>query len=211
MGNNLKRCIFSSSVFLIGLLSVAFAQVQTIKPWTYWWWMGNAVNKNDLKYELLNFKKAGIGGVHVIPIYGVKGYEDQFKNFLSPEWIKVYEYTLDEAKKLGLGVDISTGTGWPFGGPDVTLEMAAKKLVLNGNEFTSAPTLQKVKRAAPGGEGYVLDPFSSKDMIQYLNRFDSTLMHSQSIRSFIYTTYEVYNANWTNDFLIEFKTKINQI
>lgn len=207
MRNNLKRCVFSFSIFLAGLLSVAFAQVQTIKPWTYWWWMGNAVNKNDLKHELLNFKKAGIGGVHIIPIYGVKGYEDQFKDFLSSEWIKVYKYTLDEAKKSGLGVDISTGTGWPFGGPNVTMDMAAKKLVLKGNEFTSAPTLQKVKRAAPGGEGYVLDPFSRKDMIEYLGRFDSSIVKYKSLRSFYYDSYEVYNANWTNDFLREFKKK----
>ncbi len=207
MKNNFKLFILLVSVFLMAPLSGLFSQVQTIKPWTYWWWMGSAVNKTDIQEELHNFKNAGIGGVHIVPIYGVKGYEDQFKEFLSPEWVEVYKYTLDEAKKIGLGVDITTGTGWPFGGPNVTLEMAARKLEHRRNEFTDTPTLQKVKRAAPGGEGYVLNPFSKQDMGQYLGRFDSTITKFKSLRSFYYDSYEVYHANWTRDLLREFNNR----
>ena len=32
------------------------------------------------------------------------------------------EHTAREAKRLGLGVDMATGTGWPFGGPVVPTE-----------------------------------------------------------------------------------------
>ena len=49
---------------------------QTAKPWTYWWWMGSAVNRTDIKEQLSDFAQAGLGGVHIIPIYGVKGFEN---------------------------------------------------------------------------------------------------------------------------------------
>ena len=43
------------------------------KPGTYWWWMGSAVDKENLTYNLESLAGAGIGNVHIIPIYGVKG------------------------------------------------------------------------------------------------------------------------------------------
>jgi hypothetical protein len=61
-----------------------------------------------------------LGGLEITPIYGVKGAEDKFIDFLSPKWMEMFEYTLSEAKRLNLGIDMATGTGWPFGGPWVT-------------------------------------------------------------------------------------------
>ena len=49
------------------------------KTWTRWWWMGSAVNKKNITRSLIAFEKAGIGGVEIEPIYGVKG---QDKNFI---------------------------------------------------------------------------------------------------------------------------------
>lgn len=43
------------------------------RPGTYWWWMGSAVNPVDLTRELERYRAAGMGGVHIIPIYGAKG------------------------------------------------------------------------------------------------------------------------------------------
>ena len=33
---------------------------------------------------------------------------------------------IDEAKRLGIGVDLANATGWPFGGPWVTDDDASK-------------------------------------------------------------------------------------
>lgn len=69
-------------------------------------------------------------------------------------------------------------------------------------------TLQKVKRAAPGGEGYTLDHFSPTATKDYLKTFDKAFGNSNyGIRSFFNDSYEVYNADWTPDFLIEFKKR----
>ncbi|HEV2763145.1 MAG TPA: glycosyl hydrolase, partial [Pyrinomonadaceae bacterium] len=99
------------------------------KPWTRWWWLGSAVNARDLSTEMRKYEQAGLGGLELTPIYGVRGHESRFLNFLSPEWVGMLEHTLREADRLGLRVDMATGTGWPFGGPWVGDEDACKDLL----------------------------------------------------------------------------------
>lgn len=98
------------------------------KPWTRWWWEGSAVNKKDLTWNLEQYQKAGLGGVELTPIYGVYGHEKEFINFLSPQWMQMFTHTLNESKRLGIGVDLANGTGWPFGGPWVKDEDASKTI-----------------------------------------------------------------------------------
>ena len=99
------------------------------RPWTRWWWQGNAVDRRSLTLQLEALAAIGIGGVEVTPIYGVRGTEDRFIQYLSPPWMAMLDHTLGEAARLHMGVDIATGTGWPFGGPWVDDETAARSLV----------------------------------------------------------------------------------
>ncbi len=121
----------------------------TMKPWTRWWWMGNAVDKENITRRLEEFAKAGIGGVEISPIYGVKGYEERFLRYLSPEWMEMLIHTLDEADRLGLGVDMILGTGWPFGGPQVEPEFASGKIFIQtykinaGEKFLQRITIEE--------------------------------------------------------------------
>ncbi len=232
------------------------------RPWTRWWWLGSAVDKTNLTRLLTEYRDAGLGGVEICPIYGAKGYEDRFIDFLSPKWMEMLAYTAAECKRLGLGMDLTTGTGWPFGGPNVGLDMASAKVVLKRYEvpggeqskvylpqgdlqclaaysdkgeqldltdkvttgrldwkapagqwrlyalLRSAPA-QKVKRAAPGGEGNVLDPFSVNALNQYLTRFDKAFAdyHAEMPRCFFHDSYEYYGAQWTPDFFREFQSR----
>ncbi|CCH54391.1 hypothetical protein BN8_03556 [Fibrisoma limi BUZ 3] len=197
-------------LILIGGPSVqALAQpYNTARPWTYWWWMGSAVNEKDITHQLEQFAKAGLGGVHIIPIYGAKGYEQQFIPFLSDRWLAVFSHTVREGKRLGLGVDLTTGTGWPFGGPNVTPEIAAKQWKVENGKLTTTLTKQQVKRAAPGGAGLVVDYFSSEAMQRYLQRFDSTVNQLPDKPRAVYNdSYEAYGANWTTNFLAEFQKR----
>lgn len=232
------------------------------RPWTRWWWLGSAVDKTNLTRLLTEYRDAGLGGVEICPIYGAKGYEDRFIDFLSPQWMEMLTYTASECKRLDLGMDMTCGTGWPFGGPNVGLDIASAKVVLKrydvpGGEqskvylpqgqlqclmaysdeneqldltdkvgggkldwkapagqwrlyavLRSAPA-QKVKRAAPGGEGNVLDPFSVSALNQYLTRFDKAFAdyHAEMPRCFFHDSYEYYGAQWTPDFFREFQSR----
>ena len=48
-------------------------------------------------------------------------------------------------------------------------------MVLVDGRLTGKPTPMKVKRAAPGGEGLVLDPYSTDALDSYLDRFTRAL------------------------------------
>lgn len=106
-------------------------QTPETRPWTRWWWFGSAVTEQDITVMLEAFQKAGLGGVEITPIYGVRGFENQFTDFLSAAWMDKLVYTLTEAKRLGLGVDLANASGWPFGGPWVEEADATKNFVSN--------------------------------------------------------------------------------
>lgn len=98
------------------------------KPWSRWWWLGNIGTEQDFTSEMENYAAAGLGGLEITPIYGVRGEEARFNAYLSPGWAKQLAHVIKEGRRLGLGLDMSTGTGWPFGGPTVTDADAAKYL-----------------------------------------------------------------------------------
>ena len=182
------------------------AVFSTAKPWAYWWWPGSAVTEKGITYNLENFKKAGFGGLHIVPIYGAKGAEALFQNYLSPGWQAKFFYTLKEAKRLGLGIDMTMGTGWPLGGPTISEKEAAKKYQFVDGVFTTGLTGQKVKRAAPGGEGLVLDHFDMKAFAKYSNNFVPLLKKAHSpLRAIYNDSYEAYGSNYTPDLFPAFQ------
>ena len=117
---------------------------QQAKPWTRWWWMGNIVNKNDLTTAMEAYKNAGLGGLEITPIYGVKGFEDKFIKYLSPDWMNVFQHTLREAQRLNMGIDMATGTGWPFGGPWIDSDNACKYLTYKTYNLQTGETLSEL-------------------------------------------------------------------
>lgn len=282
---------------------------QTAKPWARWWWEGSAVNKADLTAAMQQYQQAGLGGLEITPIYGVKGHEKEFIEFLSGKWMDMLVHTLSEGKRLGLGIDLANATGWPFGGPWVTPADACKNINLKTYTLKEGGTLQEsvtfqqealyrsdshakvdistlsypiatnknlqsyafdqvrypldlpitslmaysdkgqiidltdkvdnagklnwtalqgnwtlyalfqgwhgkmVERAAPGGEGDVIDHYSATALKHYLARFDEAFKGKDisGLRSFFNDSYEVDDArgqsNWTPDFFAEFQKR----
>lgn len=118
--------------------------VAETKPWTRWWWQGSAVDKPSLTAQLEALAAAGIGGVELTPIYGVRGTEDRFISYLSPQWMATFDYALRDATRLKMRVDMATGTGWPFGGPWVDDDIEARSMAyrtwtLAGGERLTEP------------------------------------------------------------------------
>ncbi|MDB4582376.1 glycosyl hydrolase [Draconibacterium sp.] len=140
---------------------------QSSKPWTRWWWPNNAVDKENIKRELQEFAEAGIGGVEITPIYGVKGEEHRDIEFLSSEFTGILAYTIKEANKLGLGVDLPPGSGWRCGGPfvpyekglwNLRVEKVEVKIGKTWNPPTSKDDLAAVSFLADDGEKRILNP-----------------------------------------------------
>jgi hypothetical protein len=265
--------VLAAAVFAVGLVATIAAGADDVdplgwpaitresRPWTRWWWLGSAVDRPNLTRLLEQYRTAGLGGVEICPIYGAKGYEDRYLPFLSPPWMEMLAHTTAEARRLGLGVDLTTGTGWPFGGPGVTSTSASSRVVLKAYEVAgggrleerlpagivqclrAVPTrgrlepidltdrvrdghldwtappgswrlyavvqagpVQKVKRAAPGGEGNVLDPYSVAALEGYVAGFDRALRDfpGPPPRAHFHDSFEYFGANWTAALFVEF-------
>ena len=175
------------------------------KPWTRWWWPGSAVDTERLTVELEDIAAAGFGGVEITPIYGARGAESRFIPFLSPRYVGMLAHASATAKRLGLGIDMATGTGWPFGGPWVGAQDAELKLDLSQGRLDGVPTDFRVTRAAPGDEGPVLNPFSVTAMQHYLEPFTAALagLPPGALRSQFHDSFE-YTADWSNEVLARF-------
>ncbi|WP_220399537.1 glycosyl hydrolase [Filimonas effusa] len=92
--------------------------------------------------------------------------------------------------------------------PDGTLSWVAEEGNWQLLAAFNAKTRQKVKRAAPGGEGYTLDHFSSAALKEYLTITGKAYGdRSHGLRSFYNDSYEVYGANWTPDLFTEFEKR----
>jgi len=171
----------------------------TVKPWVRWWWPASAVDRGEITRQLELLAAANVGGVEITPIYGARGYENRAIEFLSPQWTEMLAYTASEARRLGLGVDMATGTGWPFGGPEVSTAQGSSTAFLENGRLRGKPTGMKVKRAAPGGEGLVLDPYAPDALDAYLERFTRALapLPRGGVRSQFHDSFEYYEASWT--------------
>ena len=240
------------------------------KPGARWWWLGSAVDKENLQWNLQEYAKHGIGAVEITPIYGVQGNEANNIEYLSDEWMQMLRYTEEQCKRNGIELDMATGTGWPFGGPWVPLEESACRAIFVEKELDSVVDLSlpekdaknavlhkvmlyadgqaidvtanvnngklaidnsqlstlnsqpkivialyikygvmKVKRAAPGGEGLVIDHFDKKAVANYLKHIEQAFERTQTPypHTFFNDSYEVEAATWTPKLLEEFEKR----
>lgn len=261
----MRRCL----LFLCGI-AIAAAQPRAMdwpaqnmesRPWAYWWWMGSAVDKENLTREMQRYRDAGMGGVHIIPIYGAKGYESRFIEYLSPKWMEMLGHAIHEGKRLGLGIDMTTGTGWCFGGPNVTERDACATVVVKRFDVAAGGRVEAqldlgsmqalmafsssgekvdltgrtgaggqvdwtagegswqvfavsqrlcrtpVKRAAPGGAGPMLNPFSGEAIRRYLERFTRVFSDAAAKPRAMYHDSFEYQANWSPALFDEFERR----
>jgi len=241
-----------------------------------WWWFGPAVTKAELERELRLMKEGGIGGFEVQPVYPLTldDPEKGIRNltFLSDQFLDALRFTSQKARELGLRFDLTLGSGWPFGGPMVTIDNASARLryehvkidqtsrlvkvpALSAGEkllavflarvegagfaadsireltdikggvvvlsdlpagqyealfFISSRTGMQVKRPAIGGEGFVLDHLNRAATDMYLKAVGDRLMQAFPAyppHAIFCDSLEVYGADWSSDFLEEFKRR----
>ncbi|HVP00918.1 MAG TPA: glycosyl hydrolase [Bryobacteraceae bacterium] len=192
----------------------------------HWYVFGPAWTALESDRQLRLMAEAQIGGVLIFPTYpialddpahGIKNEE-----YLSPQFLSVLRSVTESCRRRGLTADIVLGTGWPYGGPSVTLEESAHTLriatatsfapkegervislarIRSGEiVFYSSPTRMQVKRAALGGEGLIVDHYDSKSLEHFLKAVGDRLVDSVpagGIRSIFCDSFEVYNATWT--------------
>ena len=289
-----------TTLILASLSMTANAQLwpevqQEAKAGARWWWLGSAVDKENLRWNMQEYANHGIGALEITPIYGVQGNEANNIPYLSDRWMEMLREVQKNGLELGIEVDMATGTGWPFGGPWVPLEESASKAVFVDTTFTGnsiqclnlqAPEkdapycrlnkvmaywrgepydvtaymhdgkltwspaeqlkaqiktvanntlkkalklqlkemetaqwrviavycrfgVMKVKRAAPGGMGLVIDHFDKKAVSNYLQHIEDAFERTKTPypHTFFNDSYEVEAATWTPTLFEEFEKR----
>jgi len=260
-----------------------------------WWWLGSAVDKENLQWTMKQYADHGIGALEITPLYGVQGNQANNIPYLSDKWMEMLREVQKNGQQLGIEVDMATGTGWPFGGPWVPLEESACKAIFVDKSFkgksvegldlsvaekdakysrlskvmayckgraydvtdyvtdgklTWSPEqmfkaqlkaadnkplkqalklrlkeladdewrvvalhirygVMKVKRAAPGGEGLVIDHFDRQAVHNYLAHIEAAFERTGTPypHTFFNDSYEVAEATWTPSLLDEFEKR----
>jgi hypothetical protein len=106
------------------------------RPIARWWWPGNDVTEEELRREIGVLDKAGFGGAEIQAFN--KGFDfaampeaqqKRVSGFATPAFFENVAAAIDEARKHGLFIDYTFGSGWPFGGGyDITPELASIEL-----------------------------------------------------------------------------------
>lgn len=127
------------------------------RPTVRWWWFGPAVVKPQLAREMTLMKEGGFGGFEVQPTYplALDGQYPGLKTlkFLSPEFLDMLRFTAAQAKELGLRMDLTLGSGWPYGGPLFTREEAAQS-IRDGGTVNVVPGQTRVTPPSPATDGH---------------------------------------------------------
>ena len=124
-----------------------------------WWWFGPAVTKAELEREMRLMREGGIGGFEVQPVYPLVLDNDaagiKTLPFLSDEFLDALKFTSEKARELGLRFDLTLGSGWPFGGPTVSIDHAAGRLryehikVDANTRFVKVPSIGAGEKFSP--------------------------------------------------------------
>ena len=291
--------VFIMMAMVLATMAIFAQQWPEVKPeakaGARWWWLGSAVDKENLRWTMEQYAGHGIGALEITPIYGMQGNQANNIPYLSDRWMEMLREVQQNGRNLGIEVDMSTGTGWPFGGPWVPLEESACKAVFVDTTFVggtvenfdlSAPEkerpycrlnkvmaywqgrpydvtayvsegrltwspaeelktriasasnkslrktlklelkemanahwevvavwlrhgVMKVKRAAPGGEGLVIDHFDKDAVSHYLQHIEAAFERTGTPypHTFFNDSYEVEAATWTPTLFREFEQR----
>jgi hypothetical protein len=241
------------------------------RPMVRWWWFGPAVTKEEIAREIHQMHEGGFGGFELASVYplALDDPEKGIRNlpYGSPEMVDMLRFAREQGSALGMRVDLTLGSGWPFGGPQIPIDLAAGRLkivaaalpvvklpamaegdapvaafIAKGTPghydattarqinypdatgslpkasaepqvlllFISSHTRQMVKRAAVGGEGFVLDHMSREAIDKHLHTVGDALMGGftdDPPYAIFSDSLEVYGSDWTRTLPEEFKKR----
>lgn len=206
-----------------------------------WWWFGPAVTEAEIDREIRAMKAGGFGGFEVQPVYPLSpdGEPAGLRNlpYLSDPFIAALRHAARTARAEGMRIDVTGGSGWPFGGPHVPITQAAANIrmvrvpadamlpsfgpgetILSvkpaGTErlvFIAGRTGQQVKRPALGAEGFVLGHIDPAAVTNHLKSVGDRLLEAFAGEAPPYAVFsdslEAYGSSWTGDLPAEFRRR----
>jgi len=193
----------------------------TAKPYTRWWWFASVIKKEDIVRQLGWLKEHNFGGVEIAWVYPLN--IERYKRFYtwitdeerqvveprqkwqSPEWSEIVAFAKEYAEKIGLGMDFTFGSAWPFGDSQVPKEDGTK--VYGNPEFKQEVIISWEYPQ----NGLVIDHLSKGAFERYAARLGSALSqgtHTGGKSALFCDSWEVETGKiWTDGFGEAFKER----
>ncbi len=95
------------------------------RPMLRWWWFGPTIEPAEVDRQLQAMADAGLGGVEVAYVYPLA---PATCDFGSDRFYELLRHAAERCQALGLRFDLTLGSGWSFGGPHITQDLAARRL-----------------------------------------------------------------------------------
>ena len=118
------------------------------RPLTRWWWFGGNVDDRELVREIRAMKAAGFGGFELQPVYPLT--VDGNDPYLSKPFLRHVSLANETARGLGMRMDVTLGSGWPFGGPHIGLDLASSRICLAQFPIADGATSIALPKLGPG-------------------------------------------------------------
>jgi hypothetical protein len=184
------------------------------KPYTRWWWFASVIKKEDIARQLDWLKEHNFGGVEIAWVYplNIERYKrfytwitDEERRVVQPrqkwqsaEWSDIVAFAKAYAEKIGLGMDFTFGSAWPFGDNLVPPEDAAK---VYGNPRFKQEVIISWEYPA---NGLVIDHLNKGAFERYAGRMGAALskaVHIGGKSALFCDSWEVEtNKIWTGGF-----------
>lgn len=115
----------------LALIATAFAKPpDSASPWVYWFWNNGNVTKVGITADLEAMKRAGIGGVIIMDVVERFAPPPGTADFMNAEWRELFRFSVVEAHRLGLEINMTNGPGWcGSSGPWITEELSMQMLI----------------------------------------------------------------------------------
>lgn len=122
-------------------------------PMARWWWPGNDVTAEELKREINAFADHGFAGVEVQPLSLALPNDGKARGKINswdtPEYYENLRTVMEEARRRGMIVDVTNGSGWPPGGSFLNLEDGFQSLEYSEVDVSGGIGKQKIGLPLP--------------------------------------------------------------
>ncbi len=147
------------------------------RPWVRWWWPGNDVDDDEITREVALLGSNFFGGAELNSMNAALDWDADAAELgrrldwgSELFWSRV-RLAAESASYNGIFLDLNVGSGWPVGGPDVTVGDSMKTLLWSETTVTGSGRVN-LEFTAPGQDPFyevaVLAESINEPMARYL-------------------------------------------
>ncbi len=170
------------------------------RPWVYWFWNNANVTSNGITADLEAMQRVGIGGVLIMDVFERFAPPRGTAEFMNAEWQKLFQFSVQEAARLGLEINMADGPGWTgSSGPWITPELSMQRLV-SATTSVTGPT---------NFSGIVLQPDTGSGKHGHDKVFDSTVKYKDYYRDIAVLAFpKTTNGIFPRDAVVDLTAKL---